>query len=71
MADSKECSRQFHTAQDIADAMQISTRQFYRLQQQWKQKRLLKNGKHVMHLGKRAVRYDLEEMLQLARHYGY
>ena len=71
MADSKECCRQFHTAQDVADAMQISLRQFYRLQKHWQEKRMLKTGKHVLQLGRRTRRYDLEAMLELARRFGY
>lgn len=71
MADSKECCRQFHTAQDVADAMQISLRQFYRLQKRWDEKRMLKTGKHVLLLGRRTKRYDLEAVLELARRFGY
>jgi hypothetical protein len=71
MANSKECCAQLHTAQDCAEAMQISLRQFYRLQRNWQDKKILKTGKHVFVLGQRTKRYDLEAMLQLARRFGY
>jgi hypothetical protein len=51
--------------------MQISLRQFYRLQKRWADKRKLRIGKHVFVLGRRTKRYDLEAMMQLARQYGY
>lgn len=71
MATSKECCTQLYTAQDCADAMQISLRQFYRLQKRWSDKRMLKIGKHIFVLGQRTKRYDLEAMMKLARQYGY
>jgi hypothetical protein len=71
MTDSKEGCRQFHTAQDVANAMNISLRQFYRLQKRWHDKRIIKAGKHMFCLGRRSRRYDLEAVLQLARRFGY
>lgn len=66
-----EIYRQLHTADSVAQVLQVSKRHFFRLQSRWKQSKLLREGKHVFRLGKRAVRYDLDAMLQLARRHGY
>lgn len=51
--------------------MQISMRQFYRIKKQWMQHGLMKEGKHFIRPGRRAIRYDRDAMLKLACRCGY
>lgn len=62
---------QLCTATVVASTLKISIRQFYRLQKYWQEKRLLKPGKHFIRVGKRAKRYDIDAILQLAQRHGY
>ena len=71
MSKHPEIYRQLHTADSVAQVFQVSRRQFYRLKHGWVENKLLREGKHFFLLGKRAVRYDLDAMLQLARRHGY
>lgn len=71
MSNINDVAVRFCTASVVASAMQISIRQFYRLKKQWSRDRLIKEGKHFIRPGTRAIRYDLDAMLQLARARGY
>jgi len=61
----------FARLDEVAIAMNISPRQFRRLQHHWRARRLMKPGKHYTELGPRCIRYDLNAMLELAIKHGY
>lgn len=71
MTENQAYMQPLSTAKDVAHALNISIRQFHRLQKRWELDRRLKDGKHVIRIGIRRKRYNLSAMMELASRYGY